>query len=110
MVTVVEIEDRTEDKEFLGGWKNIVTGKEYHDGATQTSSWDHVDCEEKPAVVITSACKYTTVYRDIAIQTYFWPDLGDKLLTPSSASRCCLSSEEMRQRARELFLSRKFSR
>ncbi|XP_063981530.1 IQ and ubiquitin-like domain-containing protein [Diachasmimorpha longicaudata] len=110
MITVMEIEDRTEDKEFLGGWKNVVTGKEYHDSATQTSSWYHVDCEEKPVVVITSTCKYTTVSRDTAIQTYFWPDSGDKLLTPSSASRSRLTSDELRLKAKELFLTRKFSR
>nr|XP_011298591.1 PREDICTED: IQ and ubiquitin-like domain-containing protein [Fopius arisanus] len=105
----MEIEDGV-DKEFVGGWRNVVTGKEYHDRAAQTSLWYQVDCDEKPVVVITSACKYTTVSRDTAIQTYFWPDSGDKLLTPSSASRSRLTNDELRLKAKELFLTRKFSR
>ncbi|XP_043279290.1 IQ and ubiquitin-like domain-containing protein [Venturia canescens] len=36
MVFVVEIEDRCFAKPFLGGWKNVVTGREYHDARTQT--------------------------------------------------------------------------
>lgn len=42
MVIVVEIEDRCSGKPFLGGWKNVVTGTEYHDACTQTCLRDMV--------------------------------------------------------------------
>lgn len=42
MVIVVEIEDRCAEKPFLGGWRNVVTGMEYHDALTQTCPGDRV--------------------------------------------------------------------
>ncbi|XP_011494391.1 PREDICTED: uncharacterized protein LOC105359475 [Ceratosolen solmsi marchali] len=37
MVFVVEIEDRTSPKPFLGGWRDTKCNIEYHDAASQTS-------------------------------------------------------------------------
>ena len=36
MVFVVEIEDRTSPKPFLGGWRDVDTNVEYYDAVTQT--------------------------------------------------------------------------
>ncbi|KAK0090667.1 hypothetical protein PV325_009410 [Microctonus aethiopoides] len=122
MDLVSEIVNQCEEKVYLGGWKNIMTSMEYYDAATQTQT--HLlhcnnSCVKRKIILAvnrvtqtssTKASKYTSIIYDKFTQTTCIPDVNDKLMTPSSASRNRLTSESSRIKAKELFNTRKFSR
>lgn len=119
MSLLAEIEDT--EKKFLGGWKNLVTGKEYHDGECQTILSNKKKIKLKNSLLVMSKItqtsdkfesKYTTSYRDVNIQTSNIPDLTDKLLTPSSPVKHHYYphiTDKQRETLKQLFLHRKYS-
>ncbi|XP_024947092.1 IQ and ubiquitin-like domain-containing protein isoform X1 [Cephus cinctus] len=72
MVIVIEIEDQSTKKAFLGGWRNILTRTEYHNACTQTlpnyvkGSWDRRSSKSTQTISINH--KSTNVSHDKYIQ------------------------------------------
>ncbi|CAD6201448.1 GSCOCG00000248001-RA-CDS, partial [Cotesia congregata] len=99
---VIDIVNNEENKK-LGKWKNIITGKEYLDAATQASTRHRssfrniLTVNRVTQTPSFTACKYTSAFYDKTIQTSILPDLSDKLLTPSSAARNRLTTELHRE-------------
>ena len=102
MVIVVEIEDRCVEKPFLGGWRDVVTGAEYHNAGTQarpenpvdrmtfTEDLDYSLGSTRTANVTTQtlgkieaeSLMVASMFSDRATQTSCLPDLRDKFITP----------------------------
>ncbi|XP_057324169.1 IQ and ubiquitin-like domain-containing protein isoform X2 [Microplitis mediator] len=117
MVLAQTADDDDEEKKCLGRWKNLITGKEYFDAATQASTQHRssvrkniLTADQVTQTQSLTACKYTCLFYDKIIQTSILPDLNDKLLTPSSAARNRMSTELHRLKAKELFSTRNYSK
>lgn len=117
MVLAQTTNDDDEEKKCLGRWKNLITGKEYFDAATQASTQHRssvrkniLTADQVTQTQSLTACKYTCAFHDKIIQTSILPDLNDKLLTPSSAARNRMSTQLHRLKAEELFSTRKYSK
>ncbi|KAG7201471.1 hypothetical protein KM043_004231 [Ampulex compressa] len=83
MVLVVELEDQSpRTKEFLGGWKNTVTGLVYYNACTQTriSGRSGQGRNDSVTQTVRYADKFTDVHQDEAVQVHFLPDAHDRFL------------------------------
>ncbi|XP_020709549.2 IQ and ubiquitin-like domain-containing protein [Athalia rosae] len=90
MVIVVEIEDRSIRKPFLGGWRDVRNQTEYHNAATQTRPrdprvpWDSLITRDTQTTVLVD--RVTEIPHEKASQTFengiYVPSASDKYLSP----------------------------
>ncbi|XP_034948938.1 uncharacterized protein [Chelonus insularis] len=119
MIFIATLYNNYDEHLLLRTWKNVETGIEYYDASTQAYTKHR---ESRGRSVLTKnqttqtsndslvVNKYTTTFCEKVTQTSNLPDLKDKLVTPSSATRNWLSSQILRGKAQELFSTRKYSR
>ncbi|KAJ8678672.1 hypothetical protein QAD02_014459 [Eretmocerus hayati] len=82
MVVVLEIEDRSSPKPFLGGWRDLKRNVEYHDAASQTVTAKKIGCDRE---IQTSGWKNASVEADCgsdkAVQASSpFPQIGDRVV------------------------------
>ncbi|KAK2582165.1 hypothetical protein KPH14_004523 [Odynerus spinipes] len=83
MVFVVEIvDDCSNEKPFLGGWRNTVTGTVYYNACTQTSADEKENYNKRNCGVqmVDLVDASTNTNREKAVQTSFLPDLEDRFV------------------------------
>ncbi|XP_012277052.1 IQ and ubiquitin-like domain-containing protein [Orussus abietinus] len=94
MVVVVEIENQSISKPFLGGWRHVVTKVEYHNASTQTLRKASRSALKRLRTRITQTTleKFTQDLGQqkgvqVSEESAHFPSAGDKILAPKNPRR-----------------------